>query len=103
MGNIRLDKQTLEAICTAFRNNFNLDDHLWLFGSRVNLAAKGGDIDLYVETNYKDARQIVNAKIQFLTELYMALGEQKIDVVIKSDDLSLVIYQVAKTEGMQLI
>jgi hypothetical protein len=103
MENIRLDKQSRDAICTAFKNNFNTNDHLWLFGSRVDLTAKGGDIDLYIETSYKEAGQIVNAKIQFLSELYMTLGEQKIDVIIKSDDLSLAIYKVAKTEGVKLI
>ena len=77
-------------------------DNLWLFGSRTNLNKRGGDIDLYIETK-KDPVEANASKMRFLTQLTLVLGEQKIDVVIKSGNFELPIYNVAKEEGIQLL
>lgn len=103
MKDVRLTNFTIEAIRTAFRENFLKEDHVWLFGSRVDLSQRGGDIDLYIESTIQDARQVAKAKLNFLAKLYMLIGEQKIDVVIKFDDTDLPIYKIAKQEGRQLL
>jgi len=103
MKGVRLPQSTISSICTAFRESFLEGDHLWLFGSRANLSKRGGDIDLYVESSIKDPQQIIKSKSTFLTKLYMAIGEQKIDVVVKFDDTDLLIYKIAKEEGVQLL
>lgn len=103
MKGVRLPQPTISAICTAFRESFLEEDHLWLFGSRADLSKRGGDIDLYVESSIKDPQQIIKSKSTFLTKLYMAIGEQKIDVVVKFDDTNLLIYKIAKKEGIQLL
>ena len=33
----------------------------------------------------------------------MTIGEQKIDLVVKFDDTNLLIYEIAKKEGIQLL
>ena len=104
-GSIRLASDEIDAICTAFRQFFLPEDRLWIFGSRVDPTARGGDIDLYIETHLQDAGACVGAKISFVTELYEKIGEQKIDVVLNllSSNYKLFIYEVARTEGIQLV
>jgi hypothetical protein len=46
-----------DVIRNSFRQCFGGEDHLWLFGSRVNDYKRGGDIDLYVET--KDCCELI--------------------------------------------
>ena len=104
MKQIRLKQKELECIINAFHHFFPAQDHLWLFGSRVNSHSKGGDIDLYIETDLTDAKEIVDKKMALVNELYRQLGEQKIDVVINmlNSETILPIYQVAKKEGVSL-
>lgn len=103
MKGLRLNDSQIKAIRSAFQESFLPEDHLWLFGSRADLTKRGGDIDLYVETNIKNASSVVKTRAKFLTKLYLAIGEQKIDVVIKFDETNLLIYKIAKTEGIQLL
>ena len=48
---MRLSIEEQKAIKDAFRVHFGREDHLWLFGSHTDDTKRGGDIDLYVETN----------------------------------------------------
>lgn len=41
---IHLSEIQVSAICTAFKACFRADDHLWLFGSRVDPTKRGGDM-----------------------------------------------------------
>lgn len=102
MKGIRLTDSEVLAICKIFRSHFLASDHLWIFGSRVDLNKRGGDIDLYIETKMS-AEIASEAKIKFLTNLEIALGEQKIDVVLKIAGFDLPIYEVAKEEGIKLL
>ncbi len=102
MRGIRLTDTQVLAICAAFRSCFLPNDRIWLFGSRTNLNKRGGDIDLYIETQ-KTSGEVNESKIHFLTKLETTLGEQKIDLVIKSGNFELPIYSVAKEEGIQLL
>lgn len=102
MKGIRLDNSQILAISKSFRLCFLPGDHLWIFGSRVDLKKKGGDIDLYLETTMS-AGEACKARIKFLTNLEIELGEQKIDVVMNIGNLKLPIYEVAKKEGIKLL
>jgi len=42
--NIRLEHSDLESIAQSFKECFEENDHLWLFGSRVDLNRHGGGI-----------------------------------------------------------
>ncbi len=100
---MRLNDHEINAIKKIFKQYFLKNDKLWVFGSRVNDNAKGGDIDLYVESNYHTAKEVMEAKIAYLTDLQMRIGEQKIDLVIKFDDYELPIHAVARKEGERLV
>jgi predicted nucleotidyltransferase len=47
---VRLTVTQNKLICETAEKYFGSDVHVWLFGSRVNDNAKGGDIDLYIES-----------------------------------------------------
>jgi len=100
---VRLSEFQIDAICIAFREFFPKNDHLWLFGSRADMSKKGGDIDLYIESTLESAERVSTARMRFLTQLQMSLGEQKIDVVVKFDDTDLLIYKIAKEKGVLLV
>ena len=78
-------------------------DQLWLFGSRVDDTKKGGDIDLYIETQETDVGDIQNMHHKFLDLLFDRIEEQKVDVVIKRPNLDLPIHQRAQETGVQLV
>jgi predicted nucleotidyltransferase len=94
-----------DAIHKAFTANFLPADALWLFGSRVDDQQKGGDIDFYIETHYDNLSQAVEKEIRFLSSLKLAIGDQKIDVVLNvlSENKQQRIYDEAKNTGIQLI
>lgn len=102
---MRLTEEEAKYICEIFKKHFGKNDHLWLFGSRADDTKKGGDIDLYVETEEKNSKVALEMKLSFLSDLWSLLGEQKIDVVLNLtyDKFCLPIYQKAKFEGVQLI
>ncbi len=78
---------------------FGLNTRLLLFGSRVDDNKKGGDIDLYIETQELEP---FDKKIQLLRALQRELGEQKIDIVINNFTKQKEIYRVAKQTGIEL-
>ena len=75
----------------------------WL--KRANPKARGGDIDLYIETTILDVSTAVDKNTAFVIELYDKIGEQKIDVVLNliTRDYKLAIYEVAREEGIKLV
>lgn len=103
MRDVRLNAFQISAIRDSFKESFLSEDHLWLFGSRADLTKKGGDIDLYVESHMNNASQVNKAKLKFLAKIQMVIGEQKIDVVVKFDETDLLIYKIAKEQGVQLV
>lgn len=103
MSKIRLTQTDIDAIILTFKEIFALNDQLWIFGSRVRPEAKGGDIDLYIETNEANTENLVNQKIKFLVHLKLRIGDQKIDVVLNNHKITLPIYEIAKKEGIQLV
>ncbi len=75
---------------------------LILFGSRVDLEQRGGDLDLFIQTSLDDSSI---ARRKFILELHDKIGYQKIDVVIKNinnPDFDLAIYKIAKETGIRL-
>ncbi|MBK7463762.1 MAG: nucleotidyltransferase domain-containing protein [Betaproteobacteria bacterium] len=54
---------------------------IYLFGSRTNDSAKGGDIDLLVLSKKLNLMM----KLDILAQLHRQLGERKIDIVVYPD------------------
>ena len=51
MLKIRLNETEINCLISKFKTIFSDTDELWLFGSRVDLTKKVGDIDLFIRTN----------------------------------------------------
>jgi predicted nucleotidyltransferase len=83
----------VDQIKKSFSEIFH-DGSIYLFGSRVDDNLKGGDIDLYIET--EDKRDLFEKKIKFLARLKRSIGEQRIDVVFNEDESRLVEREVRK-------
>jgi hypothetical protein len=100
---LRLSKKELHAIISIFQKYFEKEDHLWLFGSRVDPNRKGGDIDLYIETKERNSRVLLERKIYFSGEIKLKIGDQKIDVIINNGKNDLAIYKEARATGILLV
>lgn len=91
---MRLTVFEIDAIKRSAQEVFGPGAQVFLFGSRVDDAKKGGDIDLYVKTAVGND---FSHKIQFLLALENRLGEQKIDVVLSVDEQSSIERQAMST------
>ncbi len=100
---VRLTDVQIQAIRQAFKECFTNDDHLWIFGSRADLSKKGGDIDLYIETEL-DVTQVLSAKLGFAKKLFLAFDDRKIDIVVKYKSAKeQEIYKQATKNGVQIL
>jgi len=101
---MRLTALQTKAICETAQACFGLDVRVWLFGARVDDFAKGGDIDLYIESQMDNAADLITAKLLFLRDLHKKIGQQKVDVVFKrpNSTLDLPVYRITKQTGVQL-
>jgi len=79
---MRLNDHQVETIVHAVLSRFDNNARIYLFGSRVDDAAKGGDIDLLVDLPEPD-QQMVRHSCQAVSDIQMALGEQKIDLLVR--------------------
>jgi predicted nucleotidyltransferase len=105
---IRLNDDQIQAIRQAATNAFGQGTSVWLFGSRVDDAKKGGDIDLLVRPQVRSAedaaepQQAFMQKIKMLNLLERYLGERKIDIVVEQVQDSRPIVEVAHKTGIKL-
>lgn len=79
---MRLTQEQIRTIKETAGKYFGEQATVLLFGSRTKDHRRGGDIDLYIETDLKDAKTVVNAEIRFLAELKRHIGDRKIDVLV---------------------
>lgn len=77
---MRLSPAYVDAIKAAARETFGDDAVVRLFGSRVDDAARGGDIDLHVEA--APAVADLDHEAHFRTLVWQRLDEPQIDVVV---------------------
>ena len=99
---MRLTMREVEAIKAAAVQHFGQGVEVYLFGSRVDDKARGGDIDLYLELP-APVPDKVRKSCQMYADLQLALGEQKIDIVVwDPESPPLPIHQVARETGVRL-
>ena len=105
---MRLNDDQIQAIRQAATNAFGQGTSVWLFGSRVDDAKKGGDIDLLVCPQVRSAedaaepQQTFMQKIKMLTLLERYLGERKIDLVVEQAQDPRPIVEVAHKTGIKI-
>lgn len=79
---MRLDAKTRDIIKTEVAAQLGADAVVRLFGSRVDDAQRGGDIDLLIEPR-KTLASRVQTECNLAASLYIKLGGRKVDVLIK--------------------
>ncbi len=80
---MRLTPQEQDAIACAAHATLLPGTRVSLFGSRVDDQARGGDIDLLLETPLPmPAAEVVARRQAFVARLYRLIGERRIDVVV---------------------
>jgi predicted nucleotidyltransferase len=80
---MRLTPQERSAIAEAARDTLVPGSRVSLFGSRVDDSARGGDIDLLVDSPQAlTAAEWVARRQAFVVRLYRLIGERRIDVLI---------------------
>jgi predicted nucleotidyltransferase len=72
------EKNTIVQLCKAL----DKESVIYLYGSRTDLNAKGGDIDLLVVSDKLKFRD----KLDLLSKIKESIGDQKIDFTILSTD-----------------
>jgi predicted nucleotidyltransferase len=77
---MRLSEKEISAIKNNILN-FDQDAKIYLFGSRTNDKAKGGDIDVLVISDKIGFRE----KLKITTGIFKEIDEQKLDLVVKKD------------------
>jgi predicted nucleotidyltransferase len=78
---MRITENEISTIKNLAQKIFGQGTLVYLFGSRVDNDKKGGDIDLFI-TNKEKTNLTILKKIEFLAELKLIIGEQKIDVIL---------------------
>lgn len=95
---MRLSSKQLSIIESAIRNR-DPEASIYLFGSRVNDDAKGGDIDLLVISNLIEFRD----EIAIRREILDVIGWQKLDLIVRPDKNSQTpIVRIAIESGIPL-
>jgi len=97
---MRLKQKTVEEIIKYAKKYFGINVKVYLFGSRTEDYKKGGDIDLYIETN-----ELIEceSKIHFLRDIYKYVTTRKVDLIINTpQQKDIPIFHTAKKEGILL-
>lgn len=96
---MRLSTSQIETIRAAAQQNFGAEASVWLFGSRVDDTKRGGGgVDLYVEsTQTNTLLSALRCKIALEDSL-----DLHVDLIVKEHGKDKPIYQLAKTQGIQL-
>jgi predicted nucleotidyltransferase len=91
----QITKSTVDRVLGA-------PSRVWLFGSRADDGQRGGDIDLLVETDTALPNR-ADAICRLHGALVMALGDRKLDIVLKdARTMEAPIFEVARRTGVLL-
>ncbi len=99
---MRLTDWQSDAIKRAARRVLGHPARVWLFGSRADDTQRGGDIDLFFETD-----AVLDNRAEAICRLYgtliMALGDRKIDVLLKDARTpDIPVFDAARRKGVLL-
>jgi predicted nucleotidyltransferase len=99
---VRLTPDEQKAIKNLVRQTIGERARVWLFGSRVDDQKRGGDIDLYIQTDDTlENRATTLCKIE--GQLVMSIGDRKIDLLLQDGRTpDLPIFAAARQQGVML-
>lgn len=83
---MRLTEKETKSISSLAKDFFGTNAQVKLFGSRVDDQKRGGDIDLLVIVPSADLKKAKSLKYKFIYELQGFIGEQRIDLIITTNE-----------------
>ena len=99
---MRLSNDQVQAIRHAAQRVLGVGAQVSVFGSMVLDERKGGDIDLFFETDAPLTNR-AKALCQLHGALTLALGDRKIDVILKDANTPPApVFEIAKRTGVLL-
>jgi predicted nucleotidyltransferase len=104
---MRLSPYQVELLRTRVRRRFGASARVWVFGSRVDDTARGGDYDFMVRCEDLDAHALVDARLRLLADLHddPAFEDERIDIVLYStrlDPQPRPIHRAALEQGVEI-
>ncbi len=97
---VRLSQKDIEIIKSSALEVFGENSKVYIFGSRADLSKKGGDIDIFIESNVDVD---ISKEFKFLALLEKRGIERKVDLVIKTPNAKYRdIFKEAKEKGVLL-
>lgn len=97
---MRLTAEQVQFIKATIARHFGPEARVWLFGSRVDDARRGGDVDLYVEAPAAPADLFLQ-RLRCLGELKEGLP-YPVDLVVADASGARAIDRIAKAQGVLL-
>ncbi len=98
---VRLKQHEIDSLVERVKAQFGENAQVWIYGSRADDQAHGGDIDLYIETDLEQG--LVEAKVELRVALDPVFGEQKIDLSVRCRSIPPTAFQeLAKGSGVEL-
>lgn len=99
---MRLSDMERRVLLGAVRRHFGEAAAVWLFGSRVRDDARGGDIDLLIETPEPVAHPLA-AALAAEAEIQSALDDPRVDILVACRHQPLLpIHRLALETGVRL-
>ncbi len=96
---MRLKPEQTQLIKSTIARHFGGAARVWLFGSRVDDAKRGGDVDLFVQPDGLFDR--FTARMRCLSDLEQGLP-YPVDLVVEDPAQDLAIYRIARESGVRL-
>ncbi len=78
---VRLSQNEIKIIKNLAKEIFGENSKVYIFGSRADLSKKGGDIDIFIETDKKNSLQ---EELKFLAQIEIKGIERKVDLIVKN-------------------
>ncbi|MFU8839000.1 MAG: nucleotidyltransferase domain-containing protein [Thiohalomonadaceae bacterium] len=99
---MRLTERQIHIIKEEVAQVFGPYASVWLFGSRTDDTAKGGDIDIMVEAAMSPD-DALEKELKLYARLIRRLGDRRIDIIVhRADAPMLAVHQAAVTTGVRL-
>ena len=99
---MRISEQEAQKIKSLAVALLGASTKVWLFGSRVDDSAKGGDLDLLIKIEESIARPALLSS-QLGVSLMRLFKGRKVDIVLEAPNLEhKAIHDIAKIQGVEL-
>ncbi len=106
---IRLSSFQIDGIVKAIETVFQkhslalCEGTLFLYGSRVDIEKKGGDIDLLFEISDPVFSQCRLLESELLVQMKINIGDQKIDLLIRKKNASLTPFEKIALQSKEIL